>query len=294
MSRPLSSGDDVAYDPVPNPRELPDLPEAPYDPLSEPYIPTHSADDLNPDEPSITLVPPRFLGTTDGEGIRESLASYSSHPHSEGASSLYALNPESLSLRGSTGPANEIFLGRYHDDPRTLSEDNFDGPSVPLSNLTAQPRFLAEKEAVYTPRISKPRRNVIILSAIGGLILLIVAVGLPVYFLAIKHPSNKAATNKGSDTTTAPPSATSTSSAKSLTTGGNGSIITMENGTKFTYVNQFGGFWIDDPNDPFNNSAQAQSWSPPLSQPFDYDNYRVRGYVTCSCVATSAKSCKHA
>jgi len=289
MSRPLSSGNDVAYDLVPNPQELPDIPEAPYDPPSEPYIPTPTADDLNLDEPSISLVPPRFLGTIDGEDIRQSLASFSSRPQSEGVSSLYALNPESLSSRGSTGP--EIFSGRYHDDPRSRSEDNFDGPSVPLSNLTTQPRFLAEKEAVYTPRVSKSRRNVIILSAIGGVILLIVAVALPVYFLAIKHTSNKVATSKGSDTTTASPSATSTSSpTKALITGGNGTIITMANGTKFTYVNEFGGFWVDDPNNPFNNSAQAQSWSPPLNQPFDYDKNRVRGYVTCSCVATSANS----
>ncbi|KAF8339924.1 glycoside hydrolase superfamily [Cantharellus anzutake] len=60
-------------------------------------------------------------------------------------------------------------------------------------------------------------------------------------------------------------------------TGGNGSVITTEDGTKFTYINEFGGFWVDDPNNPFNNNAQAQSWVPPLNQSWDYVNNRIFG-----------------
>ncbi|TFK50803.1 glycoside hydrolase family 5 protein [Heliocybe sulcata] len=61
------------------------------------------------------------------------------------------------------------------------------------------------------------------------------------------------------------------------TTGGNGSEVIMEDGTKFTYINNFGGFWVQDPNDPFNNNAQPNSWTPPLNQTWDWGKNRVFG-----------------
>jgi hypothetical protein len=113
------------------------------------------------------------------------------------------------------------------------------------------------------------------------LILLIIAVILPVYFLVIKHTSNNAASQPShtSNTATAP-SATSTSSSKALISGGDGSTVTMEDGTTFTYRNSFGGHWYYNPSDPFNNAAQAQSWTPPLNQTFKPGSDRIRGYVT--------------
>ena len=282
MSHSPATGQGVAYDPIPNPQEHSDIHESPYDPPSEQAAPEPSLDDLNTDEPSVNLVRPRFLGTVDGEGIRGSVASYGSRAQSEGVSSLYALNPESLSARSSPRPGSEHFFGRYRDDPHSPVEDTFDGPSVPLSTLSSQPRFLAEKQAAYGSYASKSRRNTIILAAIGGLILLIIAVILPVYFLVIKHPSNNAASQQShtsSDTATAP-SATSTSSSKALISGGDGSTVTMGDGTTFTYRNPFGGRWYYNPSDPFNNGAQAQSWSPPLNQTFKPGSDRIRGYVT--------------
>jgi hypothetical protein len=56
----------------------------------------------------------------------------------------------------------------------------------------------------------------------------------------------------------------------------------MEDGTTFIYSNSFGGFWYDDKDDPFNNRAQSQSWSPPLNETFNPGGDRIRGYVTCS------------
>jgi glucan 1,3-beta-glucosidase len=40
-------------------------------------------------------------------------------------------------------------------------------------------------------------------------------------------------------------------------------------GSTFIYQNQFGGYWVSE---PFNDSAQAQSYSPPLNQPWDYSS----------------------
>jgi len=51
----------------------------------------------------------------------------------------------------------------------------------------------------------------------------------------------------------------------------------MEDGTTFTYKNPFGGTWYWDPNDPFNNTAQAQSWTPALNEPFNYGIDHIRG-----------------
>jgi glucan 1,3-beta-glucosidase len=288
MSHPPATGEGVAYDPIPNPQEPSHSHDTPYDPPTEQAPLDHSFDDLNADEPSVNLVRPRFLGTIDGEGIRGSIASYGSRAQSEGVSSLYALNPESLSARSSPRPGSEGFSGPYRDDPRSQVDDTFDGPSVPLSSLSSQqthpqPRFLAEKQATYGSYPSKSRRNTIILAAIGGLLLLIIAVILPVYFLVIKHKSNNAVAQQPhtSNTATAPhATSTSTSSSKTLISGGDGSTVTMEDGTTFTYSNSFGGYWYYNPNDPFNNGARAQSWTPALNQTFNYGSDRIRGYVT--------------
>jgi glucan 1,3-beta-glucosidase len=283
MSHSPPTGQGVAYDPIPNPQEPSDIHESLYDPPSEQAAPEPSLDDLNADEPSVNLVRPRFLGTIDGEGIRGSVASYESRAQSEGVSSLYALNPESLSARSSPRPGSERFSGRYRDDPRSQVDDTFDGPSVPLSTLSSQPRFLAEKQAAYGSYASKSRRNTIILAAIGGILLLIIAIILPVYFLVIKHTSNNAAASQqshASGKTATAPSATSTSSSKALISGSDGSTVTMEDGSTFTYRNPFGGSWYYNPSDPFNNGAQAQSWTPPLNQTFNPGSDRIRGYVT--------------
>jgi glucan 1,3-beta-glucosidase len=60
--------------------------------------------------------------------------------------------------------------------------------------------------------------------------------------------------------------ASSTSSAPSNNSqaqisGKSGSIITMEDGTSFTYINNFGGDWAADPKNPFAVGGKAQSWS---------------------------------
>ncbi len=287
-------GHGVAYNPVPNPQQEPEpsfdnINDSPYDPHSPQAMSAPQLDDLNLDEPSINLVRPRFLGTIDGEGIRESLASVGSRPQSDNVSSLYALNPESLSARGSFLPdtAADSFSAPYRDDPRSPPEDNYDGPSVPLSSIS-QPHFLKEKQAIYATPTKSRRRNVIILAVLGGLILLIVAVVVPVYFLAIKPHSNKS--SQSSSSSTASPSSTgSPSTPKSaVVTGGDGSTVTMDDGTTFTYSNSFGGYWYYDPNDPFNNGARAQSWSPALNETFNYGNDPIRG-----CVALlSARPCR--
>ncbi|KAF9053337.1 glycoside hydrolase family 5 protein [Panaeolus papilionaceus] len=59
--------------------------------------------------------------------------------------------------------------------------------------------------------------------------------------------------------------------------GGDGSTVTMENGTTFTYHNSFGGFWVQDPNNPYNDNAQPNSWTPPLNTTWRWGIDRVYG-----------------
>jgi glucan 1,3-beta-glucosidase len=60
-------------------------------------------------------------------------------------------------------------------------------------------------------------------------------------------------------------------------TGGNATLVTTENGTTCTYINNFGGYWYWDPKDPFNNNAQPNSWTPPLNQSWNWGTNRVYG-----------------
>ena len=79
------------------------------------------------------------------------------------------------------------------------------------------------------------RRPIFWLAVTAAVVALVLAVILPVYFTVIK-PKNSGgggSTNGGSGN----PKSTS-----GLTTGGDGSTVTTDNGTEFTYQNPFGGF----------------------------------------------------
>jgi hypothetical protein len=68
----------------------------------------------------------------------------------------------------------------------------------------------------------------------------VLAVVLPVYFVVIK-PHNNSTTNGASAGGAPAPSSSPASPPGVTTTGGNGSVITMTDGTTFTYLNPFGG-----------------------------------------------------
>ncbi|KAG8916642.1 hypothetical protein FRC01_002947, partial [Tulasnella sp. 417] len=123
------------------------------------------------------------------------------------------------------------------------------------------------QQSNQAPASNKKRRRLFLI--IGGIVVFVVvavAVAVPV---AITQGRNSSSGSSASGD--------ARSSPTSPFTGGDGSVITTENGTTFTYVNEFGGTWYDDPNDPFNNNAQAQSWSPPLSEEWDYQSNPMRG-----------------
>ena len=256
----------VVYDPLPlsnddyhnNPYNGPPSPEPG---LSMFHTPQMDPRELGPDESAIPpgASQPRFLGAAfyGSPGMRDSFAS-SNHTipgtHSEYNSSLYTLN-----------------------DPQGLGGNYRDDPSRDLVSSTG--RTLEKKRAIYAPR-TKSTRKVMIAAIVVALALIIAAVVIPLYLFVIK-PSHSNNITKATTSSSAPTPSTSASSGGTnvRVTGGNGSVITLENGTTFTYQNPFGGYWYWDENDPLNQGARAQSWSPALNETFNYGIDQVRGSV---------------
>ncbi|KAF9483864.1 exo-beta-1,3-glucanase [Pholiota conissans] len=278
--------DDVAYDPLPLTNDdapshtLYNAPPSPDPRLSSFHTPQMVPSELG-DDSSIPqgAAQPRFLGAAlyDGPGspaLRDSFAS-SQHtlPSSEYNSSVYALN-EPSGLGRYDG-------GSYHDDPR---DSYYAEHGVPMNVMSSGSRNMEEKRAVYAPPKAKSRRRLMIFGLIACIILIILAVIIPVYFFILRPSSstkdsqNDTSTSSGDHTSkTSSASAAQPTASAVAVTGGDGTLITMEDGTTFTYKNPFGGTWYWDENDPFNNGAKAQSWTPGLNETFQYGIDKIRG-----------------
>lgn len=135
-----------------------------------------------------------------------------------------------------------------------------------------------------TPK-AKSRKKFLILLVVAILLIAVAVGGCLWYFVFRKKDSTSGSTStqdgKGSGTGTSDTKtadgAVPTAKAPLPTTGGTGSTVTTADGTTFTYENNFGGYWYFDPNDPFNNGARAQSWTPALNQTFKYGTDQIRG-----------------
>jgi len=231
-----------------------------HDPIAEDADPT----------PVLDTTPgagqPRFLGAALYSGQPDVPHSYvssqSSFPVSSSVnnSSGYALNPNG----GTMG---------YKDDPRSSSPEQ--PGNAPLSSAD-QNTFLDEK---ITNRPEKSRRKMILWVILAGLGTVLLVVLLVVYFLVIKpkNQTRNGGSKASSATSAVAPASTSTSKSNVAIKGGDGSTVTMEDGSTFVYRNSFGGQWHYDENDPFNNGARAQSWSPALNETFRYGIDQIRG-----------------
>lgn len=223
---------------------------------------------------------PRFAGPLAMDSdIRNSFTtSHASIPSTSGDdynSSVYALNTGAASQ-----PERGSFYGmNYRDDPNAsdynTSEHTLGAKASPV--MRSSPYLEEKRNAYATPRDRSRRRAIIIGSTVGiGLIIIIVAV--VVYFAAIKPHNDKsnntsggtAQDNSSGSTGAASPTSSPSQGTRAVVTGGDGSTVTANDGTTFVYNNSFGGYWYWDENDPFNNGARAQSWSPALNETFNY------------------------
>ncbi|KAI0919436.1 hypothetical protein AcV7_006173 [Taiwanofungus camphoratus] len=129
------------------------------------------------------------------------------------------------------------------------------------------------------------RRPFVWLAAFAVLAIVVLAVVLPVYFVVVKprrhHGSSSSlgtgGSGDGNGNGGGKGSGANPESPTGATTGGNGSVVVMDDGTNFTYINPFGGYWVYDPKNPFDTSARANSWTPPLNTSWDWGADRIFG-----------------
>lgn len=97
----------------------------------------------------------------------------------------------------------------------------------------------------------------------------------------------------GTATGTSSATAGATTATAAVTSGGQGSLITLSDGSSMTYENTLGGTWVWDEADPFNvrplltespdsadtsqNGAQAQSYTPRLNESWVWGVNKVYG-----------------
>ncbi|KZS99132.1 glycoside hydrolase [Sistotremastrum niveocremeum HHB9708] len=270
-----------------------------------PYVDHHHSAPPSPgalnidDPPPVPAAPiPRFYGSALRDSgpqpyPRDSYASSIGTSHSPYASSdvdrtytgsIQALNPTTedlanytMSSRGDYQYAGSPLMRESYRD-----ENDSDLFYPPQKNLPdPSPLALSEKNALYSPEKRRPSKKTLIVGAvIGGLLLLILGVLVPVYFAVIRpHNSSTLASSNhsSSSSSTATSGAASPTPIAAIISGGDGSTVTTDDGSTFTYSNKFGGYWVQDPNNPFNNGARAQSWSPALNETFRYGIDKIRG-----------------
>lgn len=169
----------------------------------------------------------------------------------------------------------------YHDDPRDWSTSN-----LPMDNMGSTRPAMMEKRAMYAaPREQSKKRLTLIIVVVVVLLLIAAAIALPLYFAVIRPKSLAAANNNNNNSGSDNDSSNNTGNTNNekpnnfITWGNDGSSVEMEDGSKFTYTNKLGGYWVFDPANPTNNSARAQSYSPALDEEFKYGVDQIRGCV---------------
>nr|GAT59625.1 glycoside hydrolase [Mycena chlorophos] len=206
---------------------------------------------------------PRFLGRAlydGGPDMRNSIASHSTFPSSDRGSQY---TDSVYGLQGGAAGRN-YSESSYQDDPGFFVHGD-------------QPRLRNEKRAAYAK--PRSRRKPILIGV--GVLALVVIIAI-VIAVVVRHKSSDDSSSSG-NSTSASSSGTSGSTSSGAAkvnlavSGSDGSTVYAEDGSTFTYVNKFGGTWYYDVNDPFNNAAQPQSWTPPLNQTFQFGVDPIRG-----------------
>ncbi|KAK8864596.1 hypothetical protein IAR55_001846 [Kwoniella newhampshirensis] len=194
--------------------------------------------------------------------------------------------------RGQSALAQHSTLGWNNTDNERLSvsdEDDEQGhitPAVAAIGAGAaddeKPRW-ASNDGRYAPR-KKSRKW--LWAAVAAALLALIALGVGLGIGLTRNRSNRNAstssadgTNSGKPTKSGTGAGTSTSPTPTPTptTGSFGSLITMDDGSTFTYNNPFNGTWVWDEANPFNNDAQANSWTPKLSEEWVWGRDKAYG-----------------
>jgi hypothetical protein len=154
------------------------------------------------------------------------------------------------------------------------------GASKPESStLSADDQHLT-RGATYEKRSDKfSKWRLFLIVAIGALIL-ILAVVLGVVFGVVlkKDRTTSSAAGSSSSQTTSAPGAEPTPEA-AIVFGGDGTQVTTETGSTFTYSNKFGGYFVKDSTNPLNMGARPQANSPALNETWRWGTDKILGSV---------------
>ncbi|KAJ7639059.1 glycoside hydrolase family 5 protein [Roridomyces roridus] len=113
---------------------------------------------------------------------------------------------------------------------------------------------------------------------IGAVVVVLIAVVVAAVVLGVIFGVVRRDKKQSSSSSSSPSSPSSSPGSDAIaTTGGDGSTITTANGTQFIYNNPFGGIWVSDPANPFNNDARPNSWTPALNTSWTWGVDRVYG-----------------
>ena len=175
----------------------------------------------------------------------------------------------------------------------TPTDTDFDGAHFVLKSDSQSPLSPIKNEPVNTHHdqehfdrgfdaaepAKRNYRRWLIFAALAAF-LVIVAVVLGVIFGVVRRTKSSS-----SPADSARPSASAPSSSPSgrpvagstVIYGVDGTEVTTEQGTTFTYKNPLGGYFVHDPSNPFNNDARAQSTTPPLNTSWDWSRDQVFG-----------------
>lgn len=184
-----------------------------------------------------------------------------------------------------TPGASTTFLGGgapggYRDDPYS-STTRFE-TNVPMSPMGGS----RDLDKEYPPLARKKNKGSALMRcgiAILAVLLIAIAVLIPVYFKIIKPNSLEGGSGSsgsgsgGGSSGGGGGGGGGGGSSQDPITGGDGSTVQLTDGGTMTYVNKFGGYWVQDPSNPFDNSARPQSWTKPLNESWDYSTDKIRG-----------------
>ncbi|CCA73562.1 related to EXG1-exo-beta-1,3-glucanase (I/II), major isoform [Serendipita indica DSM 11827] len=255
---------------------------------SVPYGPIVSADDHEMREVSSRTATPLPAG-----------AYLPPNPHSTSYLTPYHDNPSNAEF----GAPNPAFLGeagtRSSYGQASTARSSAYGSIAPLhdhrgsayvdepSGWSAAPKRsidLRDKQELYEAPRRKSKKK-IVFWALTALALAIIAaaVVIPVYIFVIKKKDNSgggSGSNSGHSNTGHGGNNNNNNNNNQDTTvtwGGDGSIVTKEDGSTFRYNNTHGGYWVFDPKNPLNNSARAQSTTPSLAEPWKWGEDQIFG-----------------
>ncbi|RPD66329.1 glycoside hydrolase [Lentinus tigrinus ALCF2SS1-7] len=202
---------------------------------------------------------PRFMGAASQDN-RTSFAS--SRPTLQG---------DDVAMKD--GSKAGFYSLNYTDSDLNTSQANF--ATEPYRSSP----YLNEKSA-YPAKKSR-KKAIFIGAAVVAAVIAAVVIG--VYF-GVTHKSDK---NSTSGNTSSGNSSNSDSGGDNgnsgstktnlVVSGGDGSTVTMDDGSTFTYQNSFGGSWYYDPANPLTSGARAQSWTPALNETFKFGEDNIRG-----------------